>query len=895
MKENALLDNLLSLYNNLTIVADLKCKKITKLYSGNTILNENIDYDQFIKIFGDYFNISDEGCKKMNRFITNLNPGTQAFNQPAKYETVDGEPIALEVKGHRVNDDKVILIITDYKFESQDTLDPLTKVYQKNVMLSMIKDAINSNKQFVLMIVDLDNFQLFNTTYGHMFGDIILVETASSIKKYLGNRGFIGRIGGDEFLVLAYIENDYDMIHDACTDIRRAIANVSNHNIKHALITATVGCASFPNDAKNFDTLYKKAELALYRGKNVKGRNCFIIYDENKCGKVESCDELDITTVMDKSYQVSTDANIVAGVFEILNRGGNTKINLEDSLSLIGNYFLLDRVALITQNGHDQVGKKFEWVNPRRPENSNLIKIGDGNIKLWRKSYDKTGMVKFVQVDSNYDSNPGLCDLLKRQNTTAILAFEMTYMEKKMGLIRFDMCSTNRFWTQEDISSLLLITKVFTIYLNKEFEDKKHEQELYYDYVTGLYNLTRWRNEVFNHLSKSEKYIKYSLLYMHIEGFVSLNDIYGTNYCDKVLKLIAECLLDIYKDEAIYCRISGEKFLIFIPHQNKEKIEASFKNLRDLVEAKIQVKERFKLSAGVYIHNKIDTLSSSIDKANIARKQYKIPENGLVYFIPEFFEEIHQRAEFELHMHEALKNDEFLLYLQPKINTITGNVVGAEALTRWNFKHQRLLTPNHFIPLFEQNGFITELDFKVFENVCAFLRQCIDEGLVPVKTSVNVSRYQFNFDNYISTINSIREKYDIDPSLIEIEITEGMYIENIQEISDFINKLHSHGYKISMDDFGSGYSNLSSLATLDFDLIKLDKNFCGNKDNKKENIILSFVMNLAKNLKMDVLCEGVETEEFAQYLKEIGCTLVQGFLYEKPIPAEDFKIKYLKN
>ena len=246
-------------------------------------------------------------------------------------------------------------------------------------------------------------------------------------------------------------------------------------------------------------------------------------------------------------------------------------------------------------------------------------------------------------------------------------------------------------------------------------------------------------------------------------------------------------------------------------------------------------------------------------------------------------------------MYKAKEDDEFLLYLQPKFNTNTGEVVGAEALTRWNYKHEKILTPNIFIPLFEQNGFIKELDYLVFENVCKFQRKTIDEGLNPVKISVNVSRYQADFDAYIATIDGIRKKYSIDPSLIEIEITEGMYIDNINQISDFIKKLHDIGYSISMDDFGSGYSNLASLATLDFDLIKLDKGFCANQYNEKENIILSFVMALAKNLHMDGLCEGVETSEFVEYLKSIGCNLVQGFFFERPIPSSDFKTKYLKH
>ncbi len=894
MQDNVFLSNLLFLYSNLTIVLNLKNKVVDVLYDKNSIIAQNISYEEFSKIFAKRKELNKTSQEKMLRFINNLKTSEEPFVLPITYEKEDNEKVTLEIKGLKFDDEHLIMIISEYTKNESESHDSLTKVYTREVMIQKVKEAMSKNEQFVLMIIDIDNFKLFNDTYGHMFGDIVLVETAASIKKFLGNRGFIGRIGGDEFLVLAYVENDYDMIHSACRDVRNAITNVSNHNIKQTLITATVGCASFPKDATDYVTLFKKADKALYRGKR-KGRNCFIIYDENKCGKITDEDSMEIATSFDQLYQTSSNANIVAGIFEILNRGGNAKKNIDDSLSLIGNYFLLDRIVLVTLDPEkrDVLSKTIEWVNPRQPQNKNLIHVNESNFIIWRKSLDKTGMLKYVQVESNKD-NIELYKLLKNQNTSAILAFELRYMDKILGLIRYDMCSINRFWQQKDVSALMLISKIFAIYLNKEYENIIHKKELFFDRLTNIYNFTKWRDEVFTFLANSESFVKYSLVYFHIEGFMNLNNTYGTNYCDKALIAVSKGLQEIYSKNAIYCRVSEEKFLIFLPTQDREYIEKSFENLNQYLEKEMKANDRFKLCGGVYVHNSVDTLTTAIDKANLARKQPFLPENGLTYFNPVFLEDGKRKAELELHMHQALKDDEFLLYLQPKINTQTGEVVGAEALTRWNFKKGHILTPNYFIPLFEQNGFITKLDFKVFENVCIFLRNCINEGIHPVKISVNVSRYQTDFDIYTDTINSIREKYDIDPSLIEIEITEGMYIENIDQISQFIKKLHDNGYKISMDDFGAGYSNLSSLATLDFDLIKLDKNFCSNKENEKENIILSFVMALAKKLKMDVLCEGVETQEFAEYLKTLGCTLVQGFLFERPIPSDDFKKKYLK-
>lgn len=896
MIKDAYIDNLLSLYNNLTIILDLNSKKIIQAYDGKNIVIENISINDFFEYIKKYKQFNNTSILKLSSFFDELDASKSKFNMVFTLCTQNNDILNIEIKGTKINDNEMILVFSDLEKDYFIQSDSLTKLYTKDAIIKKAKEFVDNNINFILMIVDIDNFKSFNDTYGHMFGDIVLVETAASLKKYLKNSGIIGRIGGDEFMIIIEHNDDYDEIHKLCTNVRSAIANISNHNIKQVKITATVGCAHFPKDANKFDLLFNKANTALIRGKN-KGRNCFVIFTEQRCGFVTDKDISDNLTSFDHTNPTSISSNIVAGVFEILNRGGDSRKNIDDSLSLIGTYFLLDRINIIKLDPSldDVLTENIEWVNPRNPENKNLVISNKDNIPLWRKAIDKTGMLKIVNI--YHDTvHEGLTELLISQNTSALIAFEMKYMDKYMGLIRFDICSGPKFWQQNDISSLMLISKIFAIFLYKEYENVIHRHELFYDRLTDIYNFTKWRETALfkiNNLHENN----YSIINFHINDFKKLNDIYGISICDKMLVTIGSALKLIFKSNAVYGRVNNDKFIIFINSQDKEYINYEIQKINKYVQDNFEYHDKFKLIYGVYIkENKNDELATAIDRANIARKNHNISSNSnITYYIEQFYIEIKQNAELEAHMFEALDKNEFLLYLQPKINTETGEVVGAEALTRWHYKFDKILTPNLFIPLFEENGFINELDYKVFENVCKFQQQCIFEGIAPLVISVNVSRYQMDFHRYIERINAIRKKYNVNPGLIEIEITEGMYIENIDQMSEFLKILKNYGYRVAMDDFGSGYSNLASLAALDFDVIKLDKNFCTNKDNERELIILKFVMQLAKQLKMEVLCEGVETEEFCKHLQDLGCNLVQGFLFERPIPSLEFKNKYLNN
>lgn len=885
MNSNYFFDTILKLYDNLIINVNINEKVVMKVINADKEIGFNLSYMEFSELFGKIIDLNSKSIEKVYRFLNNLNLSDEPFSVNAKYETNSSEIIKIQVKGTMINDKETIVSFSRIDKEVIGEYDSLTKIYTKAGIQKKFDEAIEAKRPFALMVLDLDDFDAINTIYGKVYGDIVLVEAAASIKKYLKNDGFVSRIGGDKFMLIVYVEDNYDYIHDACANIRDSINNLKNHNVVQSSIQATLGCASYPKDGNDFDILFKKATIALARGKK-KSKNCFVIYTEDRCGKIDSySNKID---TFEETSTTNSDFNIIAGIFEILNRQGSRIKNIEDSLSLIGNYFLLDRASLVTLDPDEHsLSRCFSWSNPRMKKNDIIVK--KEYLSIWDKSFDNMGMIKICQVGAN-DQLP-LYPILHENNCSAFIAFKLYYRDRDFGTIHYEMCEKNRFWSPNDVSSLMLISKIFAIFFNREYEIVQHVKELSYDRVTNIYNYTKWRDVLYEKQSNRENANCYSIIYFSFNEFMRYNDLLGTIATDKVLVATARGLEAISKDE-LYCRVSEDKFLVFTPSIDKDYIINYINKLQSYVIENIPYGEKFQLIAGVYIHeNTTESMISSIDKANLTRKLVK-GTNSYLFYSNEIYEQQKKKLKLELHMNEAKKNNEFMLYLQPKINTLTGKVVGAEALTRWNFMHKELLTPNHFIPLFEQNGFINELDLIVFENVCKYQRNIIDSGYVPLPISLNVSRYQKNFMEYINNINTIREKYDISPSLIEIEITEGMYIDNIELISEMMKKLHESGYLVSMDDFGAGYSNLSSLASLDFDTIKLDKGFCSNQNNEKEQIILSFIVTLSQKLNMNVLCEGVETKELVEFLQKVGCYLVQGFYYEKPIPASDFILKY---
>lgn len=877
---NTLLKSILNIYNNITIVIDKQNKIIEKAYNANQTICENLNYKDFATLFCKINNLDDNGVIKLNKFLTNLLfEGT--FSISVSYKSKDGEDIPYKFMGVN-NDDSIVLIASTHNNDSILPYDSLTKVLNHESIIQEAKNLISNEIPFILVVMDVDDFKSFNDTYGHIYGDIILVGIAACLKNAVDINGFAGRIGGDEFLVLFKVDtSNHDLVYSFCQDLKRKIQNISLDKLKNVKITATFGISKYPSDGNTYEELFKKADSALYKGKR-KGRDCFVIYDKNK----ELGDTIDFSTRTTKEilHQHSNNTNIISGIFELLISKYNFfEKNYTNALELIINYFLLDRVTLIINYNANSTSHYKKIICST---SSNKIKpiteeYNDDFYKKCESEFEKKEFIKIIQVKSN--PTLSIYDYLIKEETSSILAFKLQYNDTYCGIIRFDMCKSNRFWHSTEISSLMLISRLFSIAIHNDLSSQQMIKRLYYDNLTNIYNYSKWRYEIDLEFKPNEPY---TLIAISFNNFEKLNYTSGTKFCDNLLIELAN-LLKQEGEDYLYCRSSNDDFLIYTKIINRVTIL----NFLSLINSSIKEKANnlTKLKGGIYQGS--DTLESAIDKA-IFTKQ--IAKDHFKFYTDELFKKKIHDSQLEIHFNDALNHDEFLVFLQPKFNIITNELIGAEALSRWGYRNEGLLSPLEYIPILEASNKIKLLDYYMFKKACEFQRYAIDNNLKIIPISVNLSRYQESYKHYITVIENIRAIYDLPAELFEIEITEGMSIDSFKNIKDFISNLHHYGYKVSMDDFGMGYSNFSSLVELDVDIIKLDKSFANKTNSHKDKKVIQSIIKLAKDLNLDVISEGIETEEYRDFLISSGCEKGQGYLYDEPIPIENFITKYFK-
>lgn len=460
---------------------------------------------------------------------------------------------------------------------------------------------------------------------------------------------------------------------------------------------------------------------------------------------------------------------------------------------------------------------------------------------------------------------------------------------------------TNDFVTSTIIISsvivALFLALILLIIIMYKENTKKLEYIAFVDPVTNGGNNIRFDMEV-RKLVRNSPPNTYVLVSFNIKNFKLVNDCFGSNRGDKVLKYIFETIEKNLVDGELVSRINADIFNILLKYNSKEevldrlkKIVESINKFNDVLDNKYFLS----FSQGIYIidNPNLDIVSIR-DRASVARKNTNKSILGLSSYM--FYTDIERlrmikEKEIENKMEKALANNEFVVYLQPKYEIKNNTICGAEALVRWIDPEKGLLSPGHFIPVFEKNGFIVKLDLYVFENVCKTLRRWIDKGIKPVPISLNLSQIHLKNPNFLDEYIKIYELYNIPSELIEIELTETLVFENMDILINVINEIHTAGFKCSLDDFGSGYSSLNMLKDIPVDSLKLDKAFfeTNNSENTKCEYVIESIIDLAKKLEMQTVSEGVETIPQVEFLKKSSCDIVQGYVFSKPIPIKDFE------
>ncbi len=396
--------------------------------------------------------------------------------------------------------------------------------------------------------------------------------------------------------------------------------------------------------------------------------------------------------------------------------------------------------------------------------------------------------------------------------------------------------------------------------------------------------------QVFNNQAKriiDDESRNAAVIQFDIENFKLINVRYGEEKGTEILNNIKNGLDTICTDKQVYTRLSADVFMIAMSYDKPEEIERLISRIEDRLGVFGDISYKFVFGVNIITDRNIPMRKMG-DRAAMARQSIKGNAlKNICYYSDNQEDKLVTKKFIEDRMDYALEHGEFVMYLQPKYSISTAGVVGAEALVRWIHPEKGMLPPAEFISVFEKNGFIIKLDEYIWEQACKAIRGWIDSGVQPVPISVNISRVHLTDEKFIDVLDRLIEKYDIPKNMIETEITET--VENAGD-SEVIKRLKERGYMLLMDDFGSGYSSLNMLKSAPFGVIKIDRDFFSEfmlSDRGKK--IISHTISMSKDIGLDMVAEGVETKEQAEFLKNCGCDVAQGFYYSKPVPINDFE------
>ena len=462
------------------------------------------------------------------------------------------------------------------------------------------------------------------------------------------------------------------------------------------------------------------------------------------------------------------------------------------------------------------------------------------------------------------------------------------YLEP-IGVNNWYLFCVNRRWatvyTMQDLvvvmplfsAGFLLIVTILSLAVINLY--RRNTQKLlraaYWDKVTGAANTVQF-DDIFK--EKLSGGTGYSTVAINVHNFKGVNDLFGSAGGDKVLQYVKRVIQENLRPGEFFCRDSADLFYLALLDTDEETIRARLENIRQTVSHASATAGEYSYELTLYAGVAVN---GGREKALVAMQSIKNNHTVGLAFV----------------MFLALRNKEFKLFLQPKTALDTGRLSSAEALVRWRNADGSYRYPKDFIPIFEENGFCTNLDMYMVEQACEQIRTWIDAGVQPIPISVNQSKTLFSDGNYPNHLEQIVDRYGVSHSLVVLEILESMASDDLSLLQHQIETLHSKGFKVSMDDFGSGYSSLGMLYKLKIDELKLDRSFLSetsDEDKAKREVLLSHIIKFSSALGITTIAEGVETEEDRQTMLRLGCDYGQGYLYDKPLCADEFDKKYMR-
>lgn len=735
------------------------------------------------------------------------------------------------------------------KLKKLSFYDSLTGLFNRNRYMTDIGKLEKQSCSVGVLFADVNGLKDINDHYGHSRGDEVLTECAAFMSSIFTGADCY-RIGGDEFVVLQkHIEKE---------EFIRLSEKLRGKYQTASSCQVAVGCC-WSDSSANIRTLLHEVDSQMYQDKKK-------YYSIQGASPRFGCRE-------DKDGTLFHEYNMLMSTMRV---SVSKHLMNEDFYTVWANDYYYEMTGYTREEYNSIFHKSCKEYFKNEPDEMNKLNKSIKNaIQKNRSNYE--AILRMPQKGGSY----------------IWIRVMGTFTEEKLDGIPVI------YVTYTNISNLVHAQQELSAQRKLLEETSEKLRKLaFVDPITGGRSRTSFELDVERDVHAAPPF-SYALVSMDIQKFKVINDLFGIQSGNDTLKYVQDTISDMLDSGEYIARIAADTFNLLLKYKNNNEIEERLNFMAEQINrfnGNMDYKYWLNLSVGIYpIDDPTLSITQLQDRATVARKQRK-SLLGTKLCICTFYKtedqlKMTREKEIENRMQDSLENGEFIVYLQPKQELKSHRIAGAEALVRWMHPEEGMIPPNHFIPLFERSGFIIDLDLYVFEQVCKILRGWIDSGLEPIPVSVNMSRAHLSYSDFLDRYESIRKKYEIPSSLLEIELTETLVFENPQLLSEVIDKIRSCGYSCSMDDFGSGYSSLNVLKNIRVDTLKLDRAFFSQTDTvtKREEDIISVVVELARRLNMKTVAEGVETDCQASFLKRTGCDMIQGYLFSRPVPVEDFE------
>lgn len=799
-------------------------------------------------------------------------------------------------------DGGVELLITKYDYvqKSGMPLEDINSMFSimgaervKEEINSFLKNCADKTKEHHLLLIDLDNYGKFLHSYGHQFiGTVINNILASVTRMFRNTDAVIGHISDDVIAVLikdTTSEKSAEYANEICRMVERTYMGAEEYGV---VASCKIGISRAFVDGSSFEELSAKAQEALDEAKTTRKEMELYSSKTRVSPKYKELKFNDFDKVISNDYE----RGFVAFASSLITHSRNRDCSINLLIECIGRNFKLDTVLI---QEHISERKCMRLTNFWDSENGIRKTSGEeSDYTEWEnfmKGFDKNGFM-FIENTENVPSENDK-EWFKNAGVKSCVNCLLYDGAQILGYISFCSNDENKVWSKTMLDTLWELSKVVTLAVAVRMSEQVQMNLLERDDITGLLTYQAFIKKARHMLLNKGVNKRYAVVYADINNFAYVNDNFGFFEGNKLLYEVGERLNTI--KGAIACRPGADRFLLVLPLSKQEQditevLKQKFEDI-DTVFAKRFPMSDLSMIAGVCnMVSGVDDLMIAIENANATRKITKEDSREKIgIFTQEMREKRRRDMEIIGSVHKAIDDGEIIAYLQPKVSLKSRTVIGAEALARWK-KDGKLISPCDFIPVLEKVGYIVDVDFCIYEQVLKMMVEWKDKGYELIPVSVNFSRRHLKQRDFEERVKSLAQSYGINSKYIEIEVTESVFVNDIMAAITALGKLREYGFKVDIDDFGTGYSSLNTLIETPADIVKIDKCFVDRTNTAEGRNYTKRIAEVALASKKDLVFEGVETEEQADFLFDNGYDTVQGFLFSRPIPIDEFEEKYMK-